>query len=107
VFVSLTDPTQPISEYTVGAQVTALKEAIGAHAESGLHLLRHTFLTKAGDNIKNVKTLMLIAGHNNPAASMRYIHPAGDDIADALASCDGVSPQSEMCHAAELAVSAL
>lgn len=47
VFTSPNDRTERLSEYTIGAQVTALKEAIGAHAESGLHLLRHTFLTHA------------------------------------------------------------
>jgi hypothetical protein len=31
---------------------------------------------------------MLIAGHSNPATSMKYIHPQQDDIANALASCD-------------------
>ena len=71
-----------------------MKEAIGAHAESGLHLLRHTFLTHAAGLIKNVRTLQLIAGHANIATTMKYIHPSEDDMADALAACDQVEVEA-------------
>jgi hypothetical protein len=41
------------------------------HADAGLHALRHTFLTEAGDPF----TLQYVAGHDNIKTTMRYVHP--------------------------------
>jgi hypothetical protein len=45
-------------------------------------------LSRAAQQIKNVRTLQLIAGHSVIATTMKYIHPQQDNIADALASVD-------------------
>jgi hypothetical protein len=45
-------------------------------------------ISKAAERIKNVKTLQLIAGHANIGTTMKYLHPAQDDLAIALESCD-------------------
>ena len=40
----------------------------------GFHDLRHTALTKAGENGTDLKTIMKIAGHHNPNTAMKYQH---------------------------------
>ena len=41
---------------------------------SGLHALRHTFLTEAGE-YTDPFTLQYVAGHDNIKTAMRYVHP--------------------------------
>jgi hypothetical protein len=45
-------------------------------------------ISKAAERIKNVKTLQLIAGHANIGTTVKFVHPAQDDLAIALESCD-------------------
>jgi hypothetical protein len=45
--------------------------------DSGLHALRHTFLTEAGE-YTDPFTLQYVAGHDNIKTTMRYVHPRGD-----------------------------
>jgi integrase len=89
VFTDRDDPTEPLSEFVLGSQVRELKKKLNSHADCGLHALRHTFLTRAGEHVRNVRTLQLIAGHANIQTTMRYVHPSRDDVADALSCCDG------------------
>ena len=42
----------------------------------GLHALRHTFLTEAGE-YTDPFTLQYVAGHDNIKTTMRYVTPAG------------------------------
>jgi len=49
-----------------------------------LYSLRHTFLTRLGASGCDVWTLARIAGHGSIAQSMRYVHPQGDAILDAM-----------------------
>jgi hypothetical protein len=44
------------------------------HPESGVHTLRHTFLTEMGE-LTDPYTLQRIAGHSNITTTMRYVHP--------------------------------
>jgi len=92
VFTDRDNPAMPLSEFALGAQVRDLKKSLGSHTDCGLHGLRHTFLTKAGDQIRNVRTLQLIAGHANIQTTMRYVHPSQDDLANALFMCDSKVP---------------
>ena len=79
-----------------------------SHPESGIHGLRHTFLTKAAEHIRKVRTLQLIAGHANIVTTVKYIHPAQEDIATALESCDERASRkdenSEFCPACGQAI---
>jgi hypothetical protein len=45
-----------------------------AHPDAGLHALRHTFLTEAGE-YTDPFTLQYVAGHDNIKTTMRYVHP--------------------------------
>jgi site-specific recombinase XerD len=53
------------------------------------HVLRHTFATnliRAGRDIDQVRVLL---GHTNVKTTIRYLHPATDILADAVAAIDG------------------
>jgi integrase len=44
------------------------------HPDAGLHAMRHTFLTEAGE-YADPFTLQYVAGHDNIKTTMRYVHP--------------------------------
>jgi integrase len=44
------------------------------HPDAGLHAMRHTFLTEAGE-YTDPFTLQYVAGHDNIKTTMRYVHP--------------------------------
>jgi integrase len=50
-----------------------------------LYTLRHTFLTRLGQNGCDVWTLARIAGHSTIGISARYVHPSEDSVLNALA----------------------
>jgi hypothetical protein len=47
--------------------------------DAGLHALRHTFLTEAGE-YTDPFTLQYVAGHDNIKTTMRYVHPREDAV---------------------------
>ena len=49
-----------------------------------LYALRHTFLTRLGTSGCDVWTLARIAGHSSTKMLMRYVHPSGDAVLDAM-----------------------
>jgi hypothetical protein len=51
-----------------------MKAKGGFHHDSGLHRLRHTFLTEMGI-LTDPFTLQRIAGHNKIQTTLRYVHP--------------------------------
>ena len=61
----------------VGRTDRSDKEKIKTHPDAGLHALRHTFLTEAGEYTDHTDpfTLQYVAGHDNIKATMRYLHP--------------------------------
>jgi len=56
-----------------------LRKKIKTHADAGLHALRHTFLTEAG-NYTDPFTLQYVAGHDNIKTTMRYVHPREEEV---------------------------
>jgi hypothetical protein len=44
------------------------------HPDAGLHAMRHTFLTEAGE-YTDPFTLQYVAGHDNIKTTMGYVHP--------------------------------
>jgi Phage integrase SAM-like domain len=50
VFTHPGDPTQPLGAWVLETQMGALRTRIKTHPDAGLHGLRHTFLTEAGEH---------------------------------------------------------
>jgi integrase len=60
-------------------QIGALRKKIKTHPDAGLHGLRHTFLTEAGEHTDPF-TLQYVAGHDNIKTTMRYVHPQANAV---------------------------
>jgi integrase len=71
---------KPMSPNTLEDQIRRTRVALALPAETGLHALRHTFLTHAGELTQNVKALQMLAGHSNIATTMKYVHPEEADV---------------------------
>src|SRR3974390_155756 len=54
-----------------------------------LYSMRHTFLTRLGENGCDVWTLARIAGHSSIAISARYVHPSEDAVFSAMSRLGG------------------
>ena len=80
VFTSLNDHSQALSVNTLADQHRAIMETCSFHPDSGLHALRHTFLTEAGRHTQNVRALQKLAGHSKIETTMRYVHPDQADV---------------------------
>jgi hypothetical protein len=69
--------TEPVVDFVVGAgraDVGQIRKKIKTHPDAGLHALRHTFLTEAGE-YTDPFTLQYVAGHDNIKTTMCYVHP--------------------------------
>jgi len=56
-----------------------VRSQIKPHPDSGLHALRHTFLTEAGQ-YTDPFTLQYVAGHDTIKTTMRYVHPQEEAV---------------------------
>ncbi len=74
VFTSPQDPTKPLGPWVLEEQIGQIRKKIKTHPDAGLHALRHTFLTEAGE-YTDPFTLQYVAGHDNIKTTMRYVHP--------------------------------
>jgi len=74
VFTHPRDRTKPLGGWVVEAQMGRLRSRIHPHPDAGLHALRHTFLTEAGEHTDPF-TLQYVAGHDTIKTTMRYVHP--------------------------------
>jgi integrase len=54
-------------------QIGQIRKKIKTHPDAGLHALRHTFLTEAGE-YTDPFTLQYVARHDNIKTTMRYVH---------------------------------
>jgi hypothetical protein len=79
VFTNSQDPTQPLPPWILEVQIAKLRGVIKTHPDAGLHALRHTFLTEAGE-CTDPFTLQYVAGHDNIKTTMRYVHPQEDAV---------------------------
>jgi integrase len=79
VFTHPGDPTQPLGAWILETQMGALRTRIKTHPDAGLHGLRHTFLTEAGEHTDPF-TLQYAAGHDNIKTTMRYVHPQANAV---------------------------
>ena len=74
VFTSPQDPTKPLGPWVLEEQIGQIRKKIKTHPDAGLHALRHTFLTEAGE-YTDPFTLQYVARHDNIKTTMRYVHP--------------------------------
>ena len=74
VFTSPQDPAKPLGPWVLEEQISQVRKKIETHPDAGLHALRHTFLTEAGE-YTDPFTLQYVAGHDNIKTTMRYVHP--------------------------------
>jgi hypothetical protein len=73
VFTSPPDPTTPLGPWVLEEQIGQIRKKIKTHPDAGLHAMRHTFLTEAGE-YTDPFTLQYVAGHDNIKTTMRYVH---------------------------------
>ena len=79
VFTSPQDRRTPLAPWILESQMTRVRKKISTHPDAGLHALRHTFLTEAGE-YTDPFTLQYVAGHDNIKTTMRYVHPREDAV---------------------------
>ena len=73
VFTSPQDRTRPLAPWVLEEQKRQIRKEIKTHPDAGLHALRHTFLTEAGE-YTDPFTLQYVAGHDNIKTTMRCVH---------------------------------
>jgi hypothetical protein len=74
VFTSTQDRTKPLGPWVLVVQRGQVRKKIKTHPDAGLHALRHTFLTEAGE-YTDPFTLQYVASHDNIKTTIRYVHP--------------------------------
>src|SRR5215472_10206267 len=79
VFTNPRHPEKPLGGWLLEDQMGRLRAQIRPHADSGLHALRHTFLTEAGE-YTDPFTLQYVAGHDTIKTTMRYVHPQEETV---------------------------
>ena len=79
LFTSPQNPATPLAPWVIETQMTKVRKKISTHPDAGLHALRHTFLTEAGE-YTDPFTLQYVAGHDNIKTTMRYVRPREDAV---------------------------
>jgi integrase len=79
VFTHPRDRKKPLGGWVLEAQMERLRSRIHPHPDAGLHALRHTFLTEAGEHTDPF-TLQYVAGHDTIKTTMRYVHPRAETV---------------------------
>src|SRR5208282_4810256 len=83
-----------------------LRDRIRVDPEAGLHILRHMFLTEAGE-YTDAFTLQYIALHDTIKTTMRYVHPRAESVspgvrpdqsAGSIGRCSRHSRRSSRCR---------
>ena len=79
VFTNPRDPSKPLGGWVLEVQMGRLRARLDPHPDAGLHALRHTFLTEAGEHTDPF-TLQYVAGHDTIKTTMRYVHPQEETV---------------------------
>ena len=72
-----------VLESEMGRLREMARDKIRIDSDAGLHTLRHTFLTEAGE-YTDAFTLQYIAGHETIKTTMRYVHPRAESVSRAF-----------------------
>lgn len=84
-FVLLGPDNSKIKPPSLTQVVIRLRDRIGI-PNAGLHILRHTILTRLGENNNNGATIQRIAGHSSLTTTQRYLHPHMEETRKSLES---------------------
>jgi integrase len=96
VFTHPSDHTRPLPNWALENQMGRVRSQIKSHPDSGLHALRHTFLTEAGQ-YTDPFTLQYVAGHDTIKTTMRYVHPQQEAVQKLFVRLGGLErPQAEL-----------
>jgi integrase len=83
VFSQPRHPDKKLEPWVLESQMGRLRDKIKIDPDAGLHTLRHTFLTEAGE-YTDAFTLQYIAGHDTIKTTMRYVHPRAESVSRAF-----------------------
>jgi integrase len=83
VFSQPRHPDKKLEPWVLESQMGRLRAKIKIDPDAGLHTLRHTFLTEAGE-YTDAFTLQYIAGHDTIKTTMRYVHPRAESVSRAF-----------------------
>src|SRR5215469_322435 len=88
VFSQPKHPDQKLQPWVLESEMRRLREKLArdkikVDPDAGLHTLRHTFLTEAGEHT-DAFTLQYIAGHDTIKTTMRYVHPRAESMSRAF-----------------------
>jgi integrase len=88
VFSQPLHPDQKLEPWVLESEMGRLREKLApdkikVDPDAGLHTLRHTFLTEAGEHT-DAFTLQYIAGHDTIKTTMRYVHPRAESVSRAF-----------------------
>src|SRR5262245_57848588 len=78
-------PDKKFELWVLESQMGRLRDKIKPDPDAGLHTLRHTFLTEAGE-YTDAFTLRYIAGHDTIKTTMRYVHPRAESVGRSVGS---------------------
>ena len=92
VFTNPRDPSKRLRGWVLEEQMSRVREAIRPHPYAGLHALRHTFLTEAGE-YTDPFTLQYAAGHDTIKTTMRYLHPRQETVRKLFVRLGGLETQ--------------
>lgn len=92
VFTSPNDASTPLPAWVIEQQMGQVRKKIKVHSDAGLHALRHTFLTEAGQHTDPF-TLQYVAGHDNIKTTMRYVHPQAEAVGRLFERLGGLEPR--------------
>ena len=88
VFSQPRHPDLKLQPWVLESEMGRLREKLArdkimVDPDAGLHTLRHTFLTEAGEHT-DAFTLQYIAGHDTIKTTMRYVHPRAESVSRAF-----------------------
>jgi integrase len=61
-----------------------------------LYSLRHTSLTRLGEQGRDAFTIMRIAGHSTIVTSQRYVHPSAESVEPAIGRMESANEQADV-----------
>jgi hypothetical protein len=96
VFTHPGDPARPLGPWVLDTLIGELRAKIHTHPDAGLHRLRHTFLTKAGEHTDPF-TLQYVAGHDKIKATMRCVHPQARAVQNLFVWLGGLEQRRASC----------
>lgn len=92
-FVFAAGSRKPLLPSSLAHLHARVRRRLKLPAEFVLYSLRHTALTRLGENGADAFT-MRIAGHSSVTTSQRYVHPSSETVALAIARLDSSNQQA-------------